>query len=804
MMFTRFLERGCLLAVGFSLAGALHVRAEDPGWPRVYKDVSGEVTIYQPQVESWEDRSQIDLKAAVAVVPKGEQEPNYGVLSFSAKTRVNHDDRTVLVTNPDSHVDFPGLDEERAGFFKAIVRLAVPKKKSMVVSLDRLIANTERSEILARDAKVNLDPPPIFYSDIPAILVTFLGEARFQPISGTNLMFATNTNWDLLMETGSSRYYLLVEDGWLSSSDVMKGPWNPSTKLPDDLSKLPDDENWEEIKKHIPGRTISLLPQVFVSDRPAELLITDGKPQLSPIEQLPLMYVANTESDLFFHTQESNYYLLVAGRWFRAKEVSGPWSNATQDLPAVFAEIPENHARASVLASVPGTREAEEAVIQASIPTKATVKRSEVSTEVTYDGEPAFKMIEGSDGVRYAVNTASAVFRVGDKYYCCDNGIWFCASKPEGEWDVCGKVDEAIYSIPATSPYHNVTYVYIYEDDDDDDDEVVVGYTAGYSGAYVAYGALMFGAGYWLGHHDHYDNWWYWRHSPCYYSYGVRAHYSYYHGGFVRGARYYGPYGGAGFGARYNPWTGTYARGARIYGPYGSAGVARAYNPWTGTRARGRYASGPRGTVASGRAYNPRTGRGAATRQVRTPYGSWGKSVVRHGDDWARFGHTSTRRGTTVGVGTSNGGKAAVHKGDNGWTYGGKTKSGDVFVGHDGKVYRKDNNGDWERHSNRDRGWKKPDWKSEERLYGRDADRTRDRGSGMNDRRARDTRSRGAGREDAQTSRQRDRSTRQRSSASRTRSTRQRLDRDSHSRSRGRSHSMRSRSRGGGRRGGRR
>jgi hypothetical protein len=370
-----------------------------------------------------------------------------------------------------------------------------------------------------------------------------------------------------------------------------------------------------------------------------------------------------------------------------------------------FADIPDDHPKAHVLASVPGTPESEEAVIQANIPQKATVQRSEVKIEVTFKGDPEFKSIKGSQGVSYATNTTFTVLKVDGQYYCCESGVWFVAPEPNGPWVTCTEVPAAIYSIPATSPFHNVTYVYVY---DSTPDTVTVGYTSGYNGAYVANGLLMFGAGMALGYAlgDDDEDWYVWHHSPCFYSYGCHAHFSYHGGGFVRSARYYGPYGGAGYGARFNPVTGRYARGGYAYGPYGSAGVGAAYNPVTGRHARAGYVAGPGGARAGGSVYNPRTGRGAATRQVRTPYGSWGRSVVSDGDDWARFGHRSGPHGKTAGIKTSQGTKGIVHKGDDGWKYMGKSKDGDVYAGGDGRVYRRDNDSQWQAHSNKTRDWR--------------------------------------------------------------------------------------------------
>jgi hypothetical protein len=71
-----------------------------------------------------------------------------------------------------------------------------------------------------------------------------------------------------------------------------------------------------------------------------------------------------------------------------------------------------------VRSSVPGTPEAQEAVLLAQIPQKATVKRDSAKPEVTYAGDPEFEPIEGTS-MYYAANTPNDVIRVGDIYYLC-------------------------------------------------------------------------------------------------------------------------------------------------------------------------------------------------------------------------------------------------------------------------------------------------------------------------------------------------------------------------------------------------
>ena len=337
------------------------------------------------------------------------------------------------------------------------------------------------------------------------------------------------------------------------------------------------------------------------------------------------------------------------------------------------------------MSSVPGTPEADAAVILASIPQKATVDRTSTTVTVVYQGDPEFVEIKGTTStVYYAVNTPYSVFRVNSRYYCCHNGVWFEATTSSGPWIVCGKVPAVLYTIPATHPKHNVTYVYVY---DTTPDTVVVGYTSGYSGTYVAStGVIMFGLGMWAGYAlaDDYYYWPYY-HYHChahYYSYGCAARYDYHYGGYYRSAQYYGPHGGAGGWSGYDPGSGTYYRGGYANGPYGSAFAREAYNPYTDR-------------------YGAQVG-------ASTPYQSWGRGVVADGDDWARAGHRSSGGKTIAGLETSDGGRAIG--GYNKWTdqgaVVGKDKHGDVYVGRDGNVYRRDGE-NWQRNSGD--GWSNVD-----------------------------------------------------------------------------------------------
>ncbi len=665
-----------LLAIGTvsCLPAGLHAGTDalDPdAWPRTYRVQGAEVAIYMPQVVEWNGYLHLKANAAIGIKSEGAREADFGSCVIEADTVTDFDEQIVrLGGRTFSGFRFPELDAAAAAKAEAAVRSILRPESPLELPLAGVTEALERSGSSASGTAVNFDPPPIFRSESPAALVTFIGTPRLEAVAGDSaLMFAVNTNWDVLFD--GSRYYLLAGNRWLAAPDLLKGPWTAAASLPESFSKLPDDGNWSEVKSRLfvlPDAGPA--PRVFTSDRPAEIIVTEGKPQLAPISGTPLMYVVNTESELFFHPAGKTWYLLVSGRWFSATSTDGPWQAAGDELPDAFAEIPADHPKADVLVSVQGTPEADEAVILASIPQTATVRRS-ATIRVSYEGEPRFKAVPGAKGVEFALNTSSDVFRIGGAYYCCHQGVWFQSAAASGPWKVCDKVPDAVGTIPPQSPKYHVTHVHIY---DSTPETVQVGVTSGYYGAYVARGVVVFGLGMWLAHEMREDDCWHGHYypAPYWYGYGCGAVYLPGHGYHRRGAWCYGPYGGAGYGAAYNPATGRYVRGAYAYGPYRSAGFRVAYNPWTDTVAGKVSASGP--------------------------YGSWGRAAVMRDDEWIRAGYRSTPAGTISGIQGSRGGAAVkVDRTAGADGFIGKTPDGDIYVGRDGNLYKRESGGGWQK-----------------------------------------------------------------------------------------------------------
>jgi hypothetical protein len=659
--------------------GTAQAAPVDGGWPRVY-DVAGgaSILVYQPQISSWDKQQHLVALAAVSYRDQTTTKPLLGTVKIEADTKVSLDERLVSFSAMKlTEANFASMAKDRVAAITAAIDKAMTGD-DRVIALDRVLANLDKSGIVPRNVEgVKADPPAIFFSTTPALIVNLDGEPIWSPIKDNDLKYAVNTNWDLFEHGPTKTVFLRNEGTWLKASDV-KGPWTPAGTLPDSFKKLPAEENFKEVKANLPGTPLKTAPQVFVTFTPGELILTTGAPSYLLVPGTKLLWVSNTESDVFRLGKTGPVYYLVAGRWFSAPDFKGPWTFATQSLPEDFKQISLEHERSRVLASVPGTDQAAEAVLLAQIPQTARVKKSEVKApEVAYHGDKAsFQPIEKTP-VQRAVNTDKDVFQVEGKYYMCYQGVWFTSAASTGPWTLAESVPEAIYQIPASSPSHHVTYVTV--EDDDDDEWVTYAAAAGYTGMMVAWGCAVWGTG------------WYY---PPYWGYG--GFYPYYYPHFPT----------YGYSAWYNPRTGAYGRSARVYGPYGGAGIGARYNPRTGTYSRGAAAWGPYGARGAATAYNPRTGAVGATRQGSNVYGSWGSTAVQRGDDWAVTNrYTNNRTGNTTRTIRTDEGSAITRRGDQGGRVG-VGDEGNVYAGKDGNVYRRQD-GTWQKYD--DGNWSNTD-----------------------------------------------------------------------------------------------
>lgn len=655
--------------------------AEDPGWPRQITKPGGTLIIYQPQIDDWKDYTSLSWRQAFQLTPTGGK-LIVGAVSLSGATSVDNATHMVLIYNVNVlNTYFPALGPPESAQMDQLVRTFIPPYVN--ISLDRVVPYLPKPQN-AKTIELNNNPPLIFVSYSPAILLGIDGEPVFADLPKTNLKSVVNTTWPLFQDKSNSQYYLLVNNIWLTAG-ALQGPWSRTVKVPKDFKNLPDSGKFVEVKKAFPPPQVAnpIIPGVFYSTQPAEVILFEGQPTYTPIPGTQLSFANNTDCPLFLYGPTQTFYYLTAGRWFSATSLQGPWTFASLNLPPDFANIPLTSPVSAILASVPGTNEAKDAVLIAQIPTTMVLNPATAAAQarVSYSGPPEFAPITGTS-MQYATNTVDKVIQVGDVYYLCLQGVWFNSSTPNGPWTTATSVPQVIYTIPASSPVYNVTYV---TQTTTSDGNIVASYTAGYLGAFVmgaAVGAIVCsGTGYYY---------------PPYIGYPIGG-YPYYH-------PYPTPYG-YGYGTPYyNSRTGAYGYSTTHYGPYGKTTTAAQYNPYTGTYARGASTSNAFGRQSVGQAYNPYTGTYAATHQGSSPTAQWGQSYVQQGNKSAYTQHYSTANGSVGSIQGSQGGRGYATSSAFGNTYAGKNSSGDMYAGHDGNVYQKTGSG-WQKYDNSTNSW---------------------------------------------------------------------------------------------------
>jgi hypothetical protein len=476
--------------------------SDDVNWPVEIEGPEASFTIYQPQPESFEG-TKLTGRAAVMGTPKGGA-PVFGVLWREARVSTDRDERVVeLEEITVTRARFPEVPEDKQKQLSRKVEEELPNW-ALTIDLDRLLTTLETAEVkekIAADLKA--DPPQFVFVTKPTELVIIDGDPALRPVDGSECMRVINTVHYVLLDPGTRRYYLFLENLWMSAPELLEGPWTEAKSPPEAVVRLTPQPDPNADPEDAPEE--GLVPEVMVVTEPIELVTTDGQPEYAALPGNELLYVANTDRSLLLELATQSHFLLVSGRWYQSKSFDGPWTFIAADsLPASFAKIPADSDVGDLRAFVAGTDEANDAVMDAQIPQTAAIERTDPGPEVTYDGDPKFQAIEGVQGFSYAVNSAFTVIRDGRAskpvYFCCHDAVWYMGLGPAGSWKVADAIPAEIYEIPPSCPVYNVTYVYIYGSDAT---VVYVGYLPGYSGSYVYGGTVVYGTGYtytvWVG-----------------------------------------------------------------------------------------------------------------------------------------------------------------------------------------------------------------------------------------------------------------------------------------------------------------
>jgi len=612
-------------------------------WPLEF-EAAGEsvVTLYQPQLESFKDNI-LEGRMAITIKQK-EKDLLFGAVWFEATMSTDIENRTAYLDR--IHIGkthFPDIVDEDKNIMIAATLSTEIESWNIEMSLDRILASLAEVEGLKHlSDNINNDAPKIYFRNSPAILLMIDGDPITKTDEKSKLEYIVNTPFFIVKDSKSDDYYINGGPFWYTSREIMTG-WEETKKVPSQVKKFAESQNTSEGSDSV-ANSYSEAPELIVETKAAELILVDGEIDYKPIEGTGLLYVANTESDIIMDINSQKHYLLLAGRWYSSRSLEdGDWKFAEPDeLPEDFQNIPAESEMESIRASIPGTPEAQTALLEQSIPQTATIDRKTATVEVTFDGDPQFEKIEGTT-MSYAVNTEKTVVIIDNVFYCIDNGVWFEASDATGPWEVSTERPGEVDDIPPESPVYNIKYTYIYESTP----EVVhVGYLPGYTHSYVYGGVVVYGTGY------HYRPWYghYYYPRPVTWGYGV--HYSPYGGwGFSVGISFgwigwgFHPYGMGYWGHR--GYYGGYRHGYRRGYHHGArAGYRAGYNAGRRNSNRNVYNnrnSGVRNTSNRARTNNVNN-KARSTNKSNNMYAGRGGNVYQRNNSSGNFQNKSNNR----------------------------------------------------------------------------------------------------------------------------------------------------------------
>ncbi|MGL1888426.1 MAG: hypothetical protein OCD76_18055 [Reichenbachiella sp.] len=507
-------------------------------FPKVIETKKGKIVVYQPQSESLSG-DKLETRVAISIKYNEDPHPTFGVMWVTNYLEVDRSTRMVKLKSAKvNDVRFPeNIDSNKIEEFKKFLESEIPKW-SLEFPLDALISTLEEV-----DGQENINfqniAPEIIFRTAPAVLIMIDGEPKTKEIE-KNYEQIVNTPSFILKK--GKKHYLYGGNKWLKSKKgLIDGEWKKMKNPPTNLTYLERKFNKNK-SEDVAMKKDEEIPEIIVATGPTELIVTEGEMALVPVPNSGLLYAENTEDDVFMDVELQQYYLLISGRWFAAPALSGPWNYIDpNDLSQEFKNIPEESPKGDVLASVPGTVAAREAMLDANIPQTAAIDRKLAAASVVYDGEPQFVAVEGTS-LLYAVNTASAVFLSNGVYFLCDNAVWFHSNTPTGPWTASDVRPVDIDKVPSSNPNYNVKYVYIYESTPE---VIYVGYTPGYVGCFAYGPVVVYGTGF------HYMAWYGAYYYPRPVTYGYSMRYSTYGGWSVS---IHGGYGGYhGHGGYYGP-----------------------------------------------------------------------------------------------------------------------------------------------------------------------------------------------------------------------------------------------------------
>ena len=472
-------------------------------WPQVAAVNGAVYTLYTPQFESIIGTAGTG-RAAFRIAKAGAQR-TYGAMFFSSTLDNDLSAGLVQVSGVQvTRVQLAGSQDSAA---TTAVLQQMLAGATFTIQRSVVLENMQVTSLQADPAPLGNTPPVIRVIDHPAVLILLDGAPVLRDV-GAGVGIAQNTPSLLAFESASKTWFTRVgASAWMQAADF-KGPFMSGAAPSDSVTNaiaaaLPRSTAAVQANgssTNVTGSSASTasatsqVPEIVVSTSPLCLVSINGAPNLAQVAD-GLFAISNANCDLFTATASNTWYLLASGRWFTSGDLmNGPWSYLKpSSLPPSFAAIDPKGTWGNVLAAVPGTSAANDAIYQQSVPHVATLDRSKAKASFsTIGGAARFVAIDGTS-LSWAQNASAPLILCEGSYYLCQDAAWFTSDAATGPWALCDAVPQLMYAMPPSSPVYGVTFVRVMGSTAD---TVTFGFTAGYMNSFVNNGIVSYGTGF--------------------------------------------------------------------------------------------------------------------------------------------------------------------------------------------------------------------------------------------------------------------------------------------------------------------
>ncbi len=216
----------------------------------------------------------------------------------------------------------------------------------LVEFMEQIEARKEKSEDMDNSAVATASN--IYVRTKPAELLQSKGEPQYRAIEGTNLLYMSNTENDILMDINTQMYYVLIAGRWYASGSLTDNQWEfiSNDQLPGDFSGIPEGADIGSVRSSVSGTPESkealldnTVPQTAEIDRhKASLEVNyDGDPSFVAIGGTSVFYAENTDKSVL--RIDDLYYCCDDAVWFVSGNPSGPWKVCVE-VPTEVQSIP--------------------------------------------------------------------------------------------------------------------------------------------------------------------------------------------------------------------------------------------------------------------------------------------------------------------------------------------------------------------------------------------------------------------------------------------------------------------------------